>query len=173
MRESIDGASFAQAMIHAAASLNLQKQQINELNVFPVPDGDTGTNMSLTLGTAAAELRKRQPHTVGEAACKAGISRSAFYKYKDAVRPFQDMLHGRIVTFQTMLRDEPGVLSGLLNVLAGTGMNILTINQNIPVNGCAVVTITAETSQMHLSLEDMLQAAADSTGVIRCEVLAG
>ena len=68
MRESIDGASFAQAMIHAAASLNLQKQQINELNVFPVPDGDTGTNMSLTLGTAAAELRKRQPHTVGEAA---------------------------------------------------------------------------------------------------------
>ena len=102
-----------------------------------------------------------------------GISRSAFYKYKDAVRPFQDMLHGRIVTFQTMLRDEPGVLSGLLNVLAGTGMNILTINQNIPVNGCAVVTITAETSQMHLSLEDMLQAAADSTGVIRCEVLAG
>ena len=68
MRESIDGASFAQAMIHAAASLNLQKQQINELNVFPVPDGDTGTNMSLTLGTAAAELRKKQPRTVGEAA---------------------------------------------------------------------------------------------------------
>ena len=65
MRESIDGASFAQAMIHAAASLNLQKQQINELNVFPVPDGDTGTNMSLTLGTAAAELRKKQPRTVG------------------------------------------------------------------------------------------------------------
>ena len=61
MRESIDGASFAQAMIHSAASLNLQKQQINELNVFPVPDGDTGTNMSLTLGTAAAELRKKQP----------------------------------------------------------------------------------------------------------------
>ena len=55
-------------MIHAAASLNLQKQQINELNVFPVPDGDTGTNMSLTLGTAAAELRKKQPRTVGEAA---------------------------------------------------------------------------------------------------------
>ena len=49
MRESIDGASFAQAMIHAAASLNLQKQQINELNVFPVPDGDTGTNMSLII----------------------------------------------------------------------------------------------------------------------------
>ena len=61
MRECIDGASFAQAIIHAAASINLQKQQINELNVFPVPDGDTGTNMSLTIGTAAAELKKKAP----------------------------------------------------------------------------------------------------------------
>ena len=68
MRERIDGASFAQAIIHGAASINLQKQQINELNVFPVPDGDTGTNMSLTISTAAAELRKKQPRTVGEAA---------------------------------------------------------------------------------------------------------
>ena len=68
MRESIDGASFAQAVIHAAASLNLRKHEINELNVFPVPDGDTGTNMSLTIGTAATELRKKQPRTVGEAA---------------------------------------------------------------------------------------------------------
>ena len=72
MRESIDGASFAQAMIHAAASLNLQKQQINELNVFPVPDGDTGTNMSLTLGTAAAELRKRQAPATNASALLRG-----------------------------------------------------------------------------------------------------
>ena len=68
MRERIDGASFAQAIIHAAASINLQKQQINELNVFPVPDGDTATNMGLTISTAAAELKKNQPRTVGEAA---------------------------------------------------------------------------------------------------------
>ena len=68
MRECIDGAALAQAIIHAAASINLQKQQINELNVFPVPDGDTGTNMSLTIATAAAELRRRQPKTAGETA---------------------------------------------------------------------------------------------------------
>ena len=68
MRERIDGASFAQAIIHAAASINLQKQQINELNVFPVPDGDTGTNMGLTISTAATELKKKHPRTVGEAA---------------------------------------------------------------------------------------------------------
>ena len=112
-------------------------------------------------------------NNISAAAKQAGISRSAFYKYKDAARPFNDMLHGRIVTFQTMLKDEPGILSGLLNVFAGTGVNILTINQNIPVNGCAVVTITAETSALQRSLEDMLSAAAGSPGVLKCEILAG
>ena len=65
MRGTIDGASLAQMVIHAAASINSQKQQINELNVFPVPDGDTGTNMSLTIGTAAAELKKKSWASVG------------------------------------------------------------------------------------------------------------
>jgi len=68
MRETIDGASFAQMIIYGAASINQNKQQINELNVFPVPDGDTGTNMSLTIGTAAAELKKKNVKAVGEAA---------------------------------------------------------------------------------------------------------
>ncbi|NCE63508.1 DAK2 domain-containing protein [Pseudoflavonifractor sp. 524-17] len=77
MRETIDGALFAQMIIHAAASINSQKQPINELNVFPVPDGDTGTNMSLTIGTAAAELRKKPCATVGEA---AGTNASALLR---------------------------------------------------------------------------------------------
>ena len=118
-------------------------------------------------------LESKKEKTVQDAVNRVGISRSAYYKYKDAVRPFNDMLHGRIVTFQTMLKDEPGILSGLLNVFAGTGVNILTINQNIPVNGCAVVTITAETSALQRSLEDMLNAAAGSPGVLKCEILAG
>jgi chorismate mutase len=118
-------------------------------------------------------LETGEETTVNGAAQAVGISRSAFYKYKDAVRPFNDMLHGRIITFQILMKDEPGVLSGTLNVLAGTGINILTINQNIPVNGCAVVTMTAETSALRLSLEEVLSAVAASTGVIKCEVLAG
>jgi DAK2 domain fusion protein YloV len=68
MRETIDGGSLAQMIIHAAAAICLQKQQINELNVFPVPDGDTGTNMSLTISAAATELKKKTPKTVGEVA---------------------------------------------------------------------------------------------------------
>ncbi len=68
MRETIDGLSFQRMVIHAAAAINIQKQHINELNVFPVPDGDTGTNMGLTISTAAAEMQKTKTETVGEAA---------------------------------------------------------------------------------------------------------
>ena len=58
MRQTIDGAAFQKMILSAAASIEIHKQQINELNVFPVPDGDTGTNMSMTLNAAAADLRK-------------------------------------------------------------------------------------------------------------------
>ena len=111
--------------------------------------------------------------TVNAAAAAAGISRSAFYKYKDAVHPFNDMLHGRIVTFQIMLKDEPGVLSSMLNLFAREGGNILTINQGLPVGGRAVVNITVETSDLKLSLEEMIAEGAGMPGVIRCEILAG
>lgn len=68
MREFIDGASFRDMVLCAADALEANKQQINELNVFPVPDGDTGTNMSLTMSSASAELRKKNPKTLTEAA---------------------------------------------------------------------------------------------------------
>ena len=118
-------------------------------------------------------LETGEETTVNAAARAVGISRSAFYKYKDAVRPFHDMLHGRIVTFQILLKDEPGILSAALNVFGGTGVNILTINQNIPVNGCAVVTMTGETSALLRSLEEVLKEVSASPGVLRCEILAG
>ena len=111
--------------------------------------------------------------TVNGAAHAVGISRSAYYKYKDTVRPFQDMLHGRIVTFQILLKDEPGVLSGVLNVFGGSGGNILTINQTIPSNGCAVVTVTAETSALDVALDALLDGVRARSGVLKCEILAG
>ncbi len=70
MRERIDAQLFCEMVIHAAASVDAKKQDINELNVFPVPDGDTGTNMSMTLNTAARELEAKAPRTLGEAAEK-------------------------------------------------------------------------------------------------------
>lgn len=79
MVQSIDGKTLAGMLVHASASLNAEKQKINELNVFPVPDGDTGTNMSLTIGTAAAELCQKAPTTVDQAAsiCASAMLRGA------------------------------------------------------------------------------------------------
>ena len=68
MNEQITGVLFKQMVLHGAAAITAQKQAINDLNVFPVPDGDTGTNMSMTIGAAVTELRKTAPTTVDQAA---------------------------------------------------------------------------------------------------------
>ncbi|MCI8810687.1 MAG: DAK2 domain-containing protein [Oscillibacter sp.] len=68
MNEQINGALFKQMILHGAAAITAQKQAINDLNVFPVPDGDTGTNMSMTIGAAATELNKTSPASIDQAA---------------------------------------------------------------------------------------------------------
>ena len=77
MMHTIDAATFQRMVIHASAALNAQKQPINDLNVFPVPDGDTGTNMGLTMAAAATELKKKQCTTVGQV---AGVAASALLR---------------------------------------------------------------------------------------------
>ncbi len=127
----------------------------------------------LKVAEAKRMLDTGEADTVNRATQLVGISRSAFYKYKDAVRPFNDMLHGRIVTFQMMLKDEPGVLSTVLGTFADSGANILTINQGIPVSGCAAVTATVETNSLSLPLEEVESLLRAAAGVVRCEILAG
>ena len=118
-------------------------------------------------------LSTGEASTVNDATKMTSISRSAFYKYRDAVIPFQNMMKGRIITFQFLLHDEPGVLSTLLIEVAQEKANILTINSIIPTNGCALVTISAETTEVELSMEDLLHKLEKTPGVIRAEVLAG
>ena len=71
MRQTINGADFRRLIINAAASIEINKQALNELNVFPVPDGDTGTNMSMTINAAAADLRKVEDPSLEKAAATA------------------------------------------------------------------------------------------------------
>ena len=143
------------------------------LEIYFIVEASAMPEIYRKVAQAKRLLDTGEENTVNGAARAVGISRSAYYKYKDSVRPFHDMLHGRIVTMQMLLRDQPGALSGVLNVLAGTGINILTINQNIPVNGCAVVTMTAETSDLSGSIEEVLRVAQAASGVLKCEILAG
>ena len=136
-------------------------------------DADMLPEIFLKVADAKERLQTGEAATVADAVNQVGISRSAFYKYKDAIHPFQDLKRGHIITFSLMLRDRPGALSGVLGVFAECSANILTINQSIPVNGAANVTISAETSGMSVEMEIMLRRLQEAEGVIRAEALAG
>ena len=111
--------------------------------------------------------------TVNDATRMTGISRSAFYKYRDAIMPFQNMMIGRIITFQFLIHDRQGLLSRILNMFADCRANIQTINSIMPTNGSAVVTISAETTDLTVSLEQLLRQLGEIPGVVKADVLAG
>lgn len=127
----------------------------------------------LKVAEAKRLLATGQAATVNEATKITGISRSAFYKYRDSVQSFQKMNVSRVITLQFLLHDEPGVLSNLLITVARQNVNILTINSITPTNGCAIVTITAETTQSTVTLDELMRFLSQTSGVIKAEVLAG
>ena len=103
----------------------------------------------IRVAEAKRMMQTGEADTVGAATKMAGISRSAFYKYKDAVQPFNDMKSEHIITFYTLLKDVSGTLSSVLGVFAASGANILTINharedQNSEVGAC-IVSMVLET----------------------------
>lgn len=119
------------------------------------------------------KLMELEEHSIHSATQKVGISRSAFYKYKDLIRPFQVLQYGSTVTIQLLMEDKTGILSEVLAVFAQSEVNILTINQNIPTDHCAVVTVSAEASQNPLSMDDFLKKLTAIQGVRKCQLLAG
>ena len=127
----------------------------------------------LKVAEAKRLLSTGEASTVNEATRMTDISRSAFYKYRDAVLPFRNMMTGRIVTFQILLHDEPGQLAEILDVFGKSNANIISINSVMPSNGTGVVTISAETMELTVSLEALLNQLAETRGVVKAEVLAG
>ena len=127
----------------------------------------------LKVAEAKRLLQTGEASTVNEATQMTDICRSAFYKYRDAVIPFQNMMTGRVITFQFMLQDQKGQLAALLQSFTDHKTNIQTINSIIPNNGSAVVTISAETMDTTISLEELLGLFSRLPGVIKAEILAG
>ena len=145
----------------------------SEHGQFYLVDGNALPEVFIRVTQARELLDTGRAQTVAEAAEAVGISRSAYYKYKDAIMPFQNVAGGRIVTFQIMLRHKMGLLSEVLGVFAGTGANILTINQGIPTNGAAPVTITADMTALDAPAESLLTRLTAIDGVIKAAVAAG
>lgn len=109
--------------------------------------------------------------SVNEAVRKTGLSRSAYYKYKDAVLPFYEAANGKKLTLLITVENFQGILSSILNVVATSKSNILTINQNIPINGLADISISLETASMFGSVEDIMTDIKRIAGVRACRVL--
>lgn len=118
-------------------------------------------------------LARGTVRTVAEAAARAGISRSAYYKYKDAVLPFRDIRRDRIVTMSLITQDRPGALSSVLALFAEAGANILTINQSIPTNGVGMVTISFTAEDLRNGLDELRERLSALPTVVDLSVLAG
>ena len=160
MVDIIDGALFQRMVVHASASINAQKQAINELNVFPVPDGDTGTNMSLTIGTAAAEARKKPAQSIGQAAAtnasallrgargNSGVILSLLFRGVSKGLKERDTADG--AAFAAALND--GVSAAYKAVMKPAEGTILTVSR-------LAAARAAEAAQERNSVEAVLEAA--------------
>lgn len=117
-------------------------------------------------------LEKNKMLTVQEATEQVGISRSSFYKYRDAIFPFYDKEKGKAITMLISLQDETGRLSDVLNGIAQAGGNVLTINQMMPINGIAIINLCMETSHMVIAIEELITRLGALSGVQEIKILA-
>lgn len=108
---------------------------------------------------------------INEVVRDAGLSRSAFYKYKDGVFPFSTMMKEKIITLTVHLEDQSGALSKLLSLIAETGANVLTINQTIPLQGRATITLTIETAAMTGDVTILLRKLQRLEPVFKVELI--
>lgn len=118
-------------------------------------------------------LQTGRARTVAEAVNMVELSRSAFYKYKDFIKPFRDIKRDQAVTVNLVMQDRPGALSSVLSIFADNKANILTINQSLPANGVAMVTVSFTGEDMIISYDDLKSRIEAQESVIRMELLAG
>lgn len=116
-------------------------------------------------------LKMGEAKTINEAVERMDLSRSAYYKYKDYVFPFYEIAAGKIVSITVSMSNEPGMLSMVLAAIAETKASILTINQDIPLQGIANASISFETKEMQSSLEDLIDYIKDQKGIIKVELI--
>lgn len=117
-------------------------------------------------------LSSGKSKTVNDAVKEVGLSRSAFYKYRDCVFPFYETSRGRVITLYFVVEDFSGILSRIINKIAQSRANIITINQNMPINGLADVTISIATAGMTMDIGQLMESISDVEGVRRQEILA-
>lgn len=116
-------------------------------------------------------IERGEADTIFAAVQQVGISRSAFYKYREGVFPFNAMMKEKIIVIAVNLEHRSGVLSRVLHYIAETGSSILTINQSIPLQGLAHVTMSIDTNLMEGYIADMMDGLSELDGVHRATII--
>jgi chorismate mutase len=116
-------------------------------------------------------LRNGVEEQVKDAVKRIGLSRSSYYKYKDYIFPFADDKREELVTLSLLVVDQAGVLSQVLSKIAKYKGNVLTINQDLPLEDVAHVTVTLEINKLVISLEDLVEILTSITGIRKTEII--
>lgn len=117
-------------------------------------------------------LATKKVKDITEGVKKVGISRSVFYKYKDNVFLLSEMSKGRKASLTVLVDHKPGALSGVLDFMAANQANILTINQGVPINDAAFVTLTIDISEMPIDIKELIAILLEKEFVLNADILA-
>lgn len=134
---------------------------------FVVVRADVLPEVILKVLEAKRMLALGECKTSTDACREAGISRSAYYKYKDCAFMYNEETNSGIVTYYLTLRDKAGVFSEVLACLYSNGANILTINQNIPIDSAATATVTVRFEEGGKNLQQVREALSELPGVVK------
>lgn len=145
---------------------------MNKSSTFLLVDSSVLPDVFIKVMEVKKILSKGIVKTVNDAVREVGISRSAYYKYKDYVFPFYETSRGKVITLLFVVEDFSGILSHIINEIAYAKANILTINQNIPINGLADVTISIETTGMIKDIKELMDEISKIEGVRKHDILA-
>ena len=140
---------------------------------FYLVDAQVLPEVFLKVVRAKELLASGEARSISAATRSVDLSRSAFYKYKDCITPFRDMKRDAIMTFHIKLHDKPGKLASVLSIFTESGANILTINQSIPANGVALVTISIAPENLIISSDELMARLSTVPGVVNIELMAG
>lgn len=150
----------------------MSKGEVNNLQKMLLVYTDILPEIFLKVIEVKRLIRHKKAKNVTEATKKVGISRSTYYKYRDYVHEISDKVVSKKATIEVLLNHKAGMLSSILDILAKYKFNIITINQTVPINGIASVTVTVDMTEVEIEMEKLILILSKRKGVLEVKLLA-
>lgn len=155
-----------------SASENMNRPERATGSIYYLVEARALPDVFMRVMEAKELIASGESRSVNEAVQRVGISRSAYYKYRDAILPFYESSRGSVITLVLAIENLPGVLAAITAQIASGGANVLTIHQGLPVHGLADVSVVIETEGLTVEVGQLLAALERVAGVHSCRVLA-